>query len=97
MVSEDDGEKQGELDIEEEQSVGTDGGDHNALPTVSEGTEGRQKGRRVGRGKGSNVDSRYEGEKGEKGTRQGKEEFETEERQGCISGFFQDVMGFHGR
>ncbi|KAK8550125.1 hypothetical protein V6N13_118654 [Hibiscus sabdariffa] len=90
MVSEDDGEKQGELDIEEEQSVGTDGGDHNALPTVFEGTEGREKGRRVG--KRSNVDSRYEGEKG---TRQGKEEFETEERQGCISGFFQDVMGFH--
>ncbi|KAK8501267.1 hypothetical protein V6N13_026970 [Hibiscus sabdariffa] len=95
MVSKDDGEKQRELDIEEEQSVGTDGGDQNALPTVFEGIEGREKGRRgKGKGKGGNVDGRYEGENG---TRQGKEEFETEERQGFMSGFFQDVIRFDAR
>ncbi|KAK8508452.1 hypothetical protein V6N13_093312 [Hibiscus sabdariffa] len=41
MVSKVDEEKQQELDLEEEQSVGTDGGDHNTLPTVFEGIEGK--------------------------------------------------------
>lgn len=85
------------MDVEEEQGVGTNGGDDNALPSKFDGAGSGEKGRAVGRGEGGDVDGGDKGEERENGGRNGKEEFETEEGKGLFTGFFQDVTRFEAR
>ena len=97
MVSKCGSEKLRELDVDEEDEVGTEGGDSNPLPREFESSGGGEEGRVVGRGERGDMNGGYEGQKRENGGRKGKEEFETEERQGFFTGFFQDMTRFEAR